>query len=258
MSKPKLILYSQALACCNCYEQIFNTEFDTLATDIEGEFIKKIHQEEADLAVVCFCSAKKKDAKALLRLEALSGPLPVLTCSKALNPEFISSAARQGIDCFLLCDMDKEKIRHLIYEALEGGGLREYLESCCPGNLTSSLYVRKMLDEIVHAFPHRLSAEELAKKLGITRRWLHDICKKAFGKTYRRVIRRIWIHQALRMMQNTALDNTEIALQLNYSEESSMARDFRKELGYDIKEARHRLANRTPEELLIPKTSSSQ
>ncbi len=57
------------------------------------------------------------------------------------------------------------------------------------------------------------------------------------------------------MMQHTNLDNTEIALQLNYSEESNLARDFRSELGYSPTEARRRLIQHTPEELLIPKNS---
>lgn len=52
------------------------------------------------------------------------------------------------------------------------------------------------------------------------------------------------------MMQYSSLDNQEIAMQLNYTEESSMARDFRKDLGYSPAEARLRLTHVTPEELL--------
>ena len=63
-------------------------------------------------------------------------------------------------------------------------------------------------------------------------------------------MRRIWVYQALNMMQNTNLDNTEISLQLNYSDETSLARIFRKELGYNPTEARKRLIRYSPEELL--------
>lgn len=52
-------------------------------------------------------------------------------------------------------------------------------------------------------------------------------------------------------MQKTTLDNVEIAQQLNYSEESSLARDFRKELGYSPTEARKRLTVQSPGALLL-------
>jgi AraC-like DNA-binding protein len=52
-------------------------------------------------------------------------------------------------------------------------------------------------------------------------------------------------------MKYTSLDNTEIALHLNYSEESSLARDFRKEFGFSPNEARQLLAKQTPRELLL-------
>ncbi len=53
------------------------------------------------------------------------------------------------------------------------------------------------------------------------------------------------------MMKHTNLDNTEIALQLNYSEETSMARDFRKEIGLSPTEARKRLTSQSPVELFL-------
>ncbi|MDZ7405359.1 MAG: BNR repeat-containing protein, partial [candidate division KSB1 bacterium] len=87
------------------------------------------------------------------------------------------------MDRFLLCDMPEEKIRDLIYEAIQGGGLKTFLETCCPGSL-STPYVRRMIDEIVHAFPHRMTEPEMAKRLGISQRWLQKTCRQAFGKTW--------------------------------------------------------------------------
>jgi len=63
-------------------------------------------------------------------------------------------------------------------------------------------------------------------------------------------MRRLRVYQALRMMDKTGLDNTEIAIQLIYSEESGMARDFRKVIGCSPDEARKRLEMETPEEVL--------
>ncbi len=62
---------------------------------------------------------------------------------------------------------------------------------------------------------------------------------------------RLRVYQALRMMQGTTFDNAEIAMHLNYSEASSLARDFRKELGYGLTIARRRLFENKPEDLLL-------
>lgn len=251
MPKPKLILYSKEIKTCSCYDRIFNSEFELIVTETEEEFLRTFAATNADVAVLCFCFAEEKDVEELLRLQALSGPLPALVCSQAYNPNFIRLAAQRGADHFLLCDMNVNKIQELIFVALRGSGLRHFLESCCPGSLNASPYVAKMINEITHAFPHRLTTSELAQRLGVSARRLQMICHEAFGKSLTHLIRRIVVYQALNMMKSTKLDNTEIALQLGYSEESSLARIFRKELGYNASEARKRLSQQSPEELLI-------
>jgi AraC-like DNA-binding protein len=96
-----------------------------------------------------------------------------------------------------------------------------------------------------------MQVREFAGRLEIDRGWLHKLCEQTFGKPLIALLRHVWVHQALRMMKHTNLDNTDIALQFCYSEESSMARDFHKELGYGLTEARQRLTRQTLEELLL-------
>ncbi|NIR69107.1 helix-turn-helix domain-containing protein [candidate division KSB1 bacterium] len=91
----------------------------------------------------------------------------------------------------------------------------------------------------------------MAQTLGISPRWLRTVCRRAFGKSFTQLMRQIRVYQALCFMKHTTLDNWDIAMQLNYSEESNMARDFRKELGYCPSEARIRLSEITPQELLL-------
>ena len=90
----------------------------------------------------------------------------------------------------------------------------------------------------------------MSRQLRVSPNWLYKLCRQAFGMSYTKLLRRIWIYQALQMMRDSKLDNTEIALYLNYSEESSMARDFRKELGCSTTEARLHLTRQSPEEIL--------
>ena len=131
-----------------------------------------------------------------------------------------------------------------------GSEIKQFLESRFSGRLFSSHHTGKMVDLIIHAFPRRLQENKMARRLGVSPNWLYKLCRQAFGMSYTKLLRRIWIYQALQMMRDSKLDNTEIALQLNYSEESSMARDFRKELGCSPTEARLHLTRKSPEEIL--------
>ncbi len=200
--------------------------------------------------MLCFCSASEKDGDELARLQSLAGPIPVIACSKSLMTDFVREAARKGVSHFISCGWDRASISGEISEAMRRGGITELLESCYPNALNDSPYAHKIVNAIVRGFPHRLNERELSRQLGMSERWVRTLCRDVFKNTFSQLVRRMWVHQALRMMEHTDLDNTEIALHLNYSEESSMARDFRKELGFGCAEARKRLLNSTPLELI--------
>ena len=197
-----------------------------------------------------FVSAFEKDAEYLLKLKTVSGSLPLLTCSKSLRSEFIYRAAQGGITRFIACNMEPKRIRKIMDNALRDNDLRQFMESQWPESLSCSHYIRELINEIIRVFPKRLRLQEFAKKLGINRGWMYKLCQQAFGMSLKVVLRQVWIYEALRIMQESNLDNIEIALLLNYSEESSLAREFRKQLGYNPNEARKRLNHKSPEELL--------
>jgi len=237
-------------AGCPLHKTIFDDRFTVLHTRTEEEFLRFAHTLPADAAVICLCAACEEDVDRLKLLNVSAGILPVLTCSKTLNPDFIRKAALRGVDRFLLCGMEPKKISELINAAIRDNGLREYLQSCREGVERSSPYTHKFIDDIVQVFPHRMSVSEFAHRLNIDRGWLYKICKQSFYRSPLSLLRRVWVHQALRLMVHTNLSNGEIAAQLDYCNENSLARDIRKELGYSPREARKRLETHTPEELL--------
>lgn len=249
--KPKIVIFSTEIYDCSCWGRLFNTEFEVEIIHSEPDFIRKARQASSDAAIICLCSSVESKIDNLVRSEALSGVKPLLTRSKHLNLDFVKTAAQRGVNHFLLCTMEKKAIQDIIFEAIEHGGLKEFLEIYYKQKLPLSHHVSKLVEELIQIFPHRPSAGQIANRLGISRSWLHEICHQAFGRSYSHLLRQIWVHQALRMMKRTLLDNTEIALHLNYSEESSMARDFRKELGFSPNEARQLLAKQAPGELLL-------
>lgn len=250
MHKRTIILKSVQSAGCPLHNTIFDDRFTVLHTRTEEEFLRFAHTMPADVAVICLCSACYVDIDQLERLNVIAGILPVLTCSNSLNPEFIRKAALRGVERFLLCDMEPKRITELIHEAIRDNGLREFLHSCRYGSENASPYIQKFIDDIIHVFPHRMSVAEFAQRLNIDRGWLYKICKQTFLLSPASLLRRARVHQALRLMLHTNLNNRDIAVQLDYCNESSMARDLRKELGCSPREARRRLETHTPEELL--------
>ena len=249
MAGPKVIVYSHELPDCPCYKEIF-ADYEIIITESEEEFSEKIRSLAADAAVVCFCSASEKDLADVLRLEAIAGVVPLIVCSKAAGADFKRQAAQQGFSRFFFCTQETTEIADQIYDLIRRGGLKEHIQKLWPGSFETSPRVGKLIDEIIRAFPRRLQVQELARRLEINRGWLLKLCKGAFNRPPSELVRHLWVYQALRLMQRTDLDNTDIAEQLNYSDESNMVRDFHKELEYCPNEARKRLLKSIPEELL--------
>lgn len=248
--KPKLILFADELPHCPCYPKILKKQFEVIATSTEAEFIQQLQDSHADVAIICFSSSKEAVTSQLLKMIHHTGPLPVVVCAPALEPDSIREAAYQGTDRFITHEMAEKKIVDVIVDAMRRGGLRKYLQSNIKSPYLYSPHIHKIIVEIVRSFPYRLKESEMAERLGVSRSWIQKLCRQAFGFPYTRLRRRIWVYQGLRLMQNTNLDNTEIALQLNYSEVSNLARDFRKELGLSPTAARKALIAQSPERLL--------
>ena len=250
MLKRKVIWYSTELANCPYYSSIRANEHEFITVNTEKDFLSGLQYKEVDAAIICFCSPCIKDVDKLLDLNAKAGPVPIIVCSKFLNCEFVRQAALFRIERFLECEKDIENFDEILIEVISRSRLKNYVKLHWPGCFDCSPHIDQLIDEIIRAFPKRNSVDGYARRIGINRCWLHKICKQAFNLPCTSLLRNIWVHQALCMMENTQLSNLDIAYHLNYCEESSMARDFRKELGFSPSEARKRLGEKNPEELL--------
>lgn len=181
---PKIAIFAPQIPDCHCWKRLFNTGFEAESFQSEAGFIQSVRQESTDAAIICLCSSPESETDNIIRLETLSGTKPLLTCSKSLDPDFVKEAAMKGVNRFLLCTMDKETIQDIILEAIKHGGLKEFLEIYYGEKLSSSPHISKLVDEIIHIFPHRPSANVIAKRLGISRSWLNELCHNAFGRSF--------------------------------------------------------------------------
>jgi len=250
MAGQKIILYSKTIQSCPCYKRIFSSKYETDVTEHKTELLEKLRSRRVDAAVLCFCSASKEEVESFLSRGDIAGPLPVLACTRELNPEFVNSAAGRGVNAFLECTMAPEKVHRLIDTVIQRDSIKEFFNKSMLTGITPHPELLKIIDGITHIFPHRITAEELAEKADMSRKWFSNEFFRTFGITYSAGMRRLRVYQALRMMDSTGLDNMEIAIQLIYSEESGLARDFRDVIGCSPDEARKRLEMETPEEIL--------
>jgi AraC-like DNA-binding protein len=255
----KKILLCQLHDNCKCSYSLLKKEFEiNLHTSTES-FFKALKESNSDAAVVCLNSEKslkgedhhfENQVRELTKFESFSGFMPLLSCTKGLNENFIHQAVDKGIRRFLSSDMEIEKITFLINDAIKQNELKKFIETKFPGCFERSSFAKKIIDEIVRKFPKRIYSDEMATKLKITERWLQHQSKKAFGISYKKLFKLIRVFHALRLMEKGDMDNNEISLQLNYTEESNMARDFRIVIGIPPNEARKKLSSNSSSQLI--------
>lgn len=248
MKKLKTLVYVHDLNSCRRLYQIFNHDFNLVAADTREEFLHIAENKHVDVGILCYCYANEKDLNSLLEVKENVNHLPLIICSKIPNPDFISRGAQKGLEHFILCGMPRKKIRSRIQEVIKNDGLRVFIKNHVNTGVYSP-YTTKIITEILHR-TGQLQVTDLAETLGISTRWTQSLFRDIFGMTYTELMRRINIYQALNLMRSTHLDNTEIALKLSYSDENSLYRIFHKELGYSPTEARKKLLNNKPEDLL--------
>jgi AraC-like DNA-binding protein len=250
MKKIKTLIYLHNNTSCRRFYQIFNHDFNLTVAATRDEFLHKALYDDIDVGILCYCYAHEQDLNSALDLKVNANHLPIIIFSKIPNPDFISRGAKKGLDHFMLCHMPSEKIKSRIQTVIENDDLRVFIKNHINSNLHSP-YTQKIITEILHQLPEQLKITDLAKTLGISSRWTQSLFKEIFGMTYTELMRRIHVYQALNLMKNTQLDNTEIALKLFYSDENSLYRIFQKELNYSPTTARKKLLENVPPQKML-------
>lgn len=224
--------------------------FDVAVVASESDVLYHVTADFPDAVVSCCCTACAADVDDLTRLGALAWPVPLFACVRRFTPEFIRCAAVHGLHHLLFCELETDVIGDIITDTLRHRFIDELLETCWPGSLDVSPHVRRLIGEVMRAAPHAPTVHELAARLGVSRGWLHKLCKRAFGLPLTTFLRSLRVVQALHLLQRTDWDNADVAYHMQYTEESHMARDFRRILGCRPKEARVRLVHCSAVELL--------
>jgi len=162
------------------------------------------------------------------KLNGLATRLPVIVLSDHWELDAVKHCGKLGVHSVLDCAEGYEKKLSAISSAARFGGFRHLLAEAEKPLATLSPRMRKAFDLILASFPNVQSICELSTSLRTHRRCLEREFRKTFGLSYVQFIRVLCMYESWRLMQYTGLDNSEIALSLQYREETHFARDCRK------------------------------
>ncbi len=124
--------------------------------------------------------------------------------------------------------------------------IKKFFEENFPCNSKNLPYIDNVKDIILKSFPHCCTEEEISEKIKRDKKTVQRLFINAFGIKYKQLIETLRIYCAIELLYNTSLDYTDIASLLNYSDLSSLDRDFNKVIGLPPGETRRELNNLSP------------
>ncbi len=128
---------------------------------------------------------------------------------------------------------------------------KELISKLYPEHFDQIPHAARIIDEVIKILPEIPDEKQVANRLNISQRALQKQLNKSLNTTFSKLARLFRVYYAMNLLYKTKYNNSEIAFKINYTEESSMARDFRVVLGLCPNETRIKLLVLTPKEILI-------
>jgi len=187
-----------------------------------------IAQKPATAALVHFPALTQQEIIWVEKLKKFSAWLPIIIFADRWDLDAVKQCGTLGIHAVLDCREEAEKKMTAIASALRLSGFRHLLAQTEKSMITWSLRMKRVYELILANFPNVPSVYELSASFHLHRRSFEKEFRKNFGVSYVCFVRLLSMYEAWRMMQCTELDNSEIALLMQYREETHFARDCRK------------------------------
>ena len=129
--------------------------------------------------------------------------------------------------------------------------LPEFIEELCPECYSTYELAKEIVNVVSDKYPANCSITEtkLAEKLNVTCRWIQKVCAASFHITFTRLKRVLRIYAALNMLLESEQDIFGIAIDLQYTDATNLARDFKIELHLSPTNAQPLLKKTKPNKL---------
>ena len=146
----------------------------------------------------------------------------------------LSSVALDGKQTGIMCAT-------ILNELIKGKTVNPYVDLAFPRVITrqstdslaiDDLVLAKALGEIRNNLQEALSIDELARRIGFSKRTLEIKALKILGRTLREEINRIRLNEAVRLLSNTNMPINEIAIACGFCCASHLGTRMKKAFGY--------------------------
>lgn len=206
-------------------------EFELMPATTPESLQELIIEVPIDAVLIHFQILSQRQIIWIEKLNGLASRLPTIIFSDEWEPDAVRHCGKLGIHTVLDCAEGYEKKLAAISSAARFGGFRQLLADAEKPLISLSPRMRRVFELILGSFPNVQSICELSASIRTHRRCLEREFRKTFGLSYVQFIRVLCMYESWRLMQYTDLDNSEIALSLQYREETHFARDCRKVFG---------------------------
>jgi AraC-like DNA-binding protein len=164
----------------------------------------------------------------LEKLNGFAARLPTIILADHWDLDAVKHCGKLGIHTVLDCSEKFRKKSAAISSAACRSGFRHLLAEAGKPTMAWSPRMKRAYELIGESFPNAQSVCELSAALHIHRRSFEKEFRETFGLTYVQFVRVMCMYESWHLMQYTDLDNSDIALSLQYREETHFARDCRK------------------------------
>lgn len=213
-------------------------EFELIPAASQGSLQEFASTNPFDVVLIHLPIFSQRQNKEIAKLNGLAIRLPVIVFSDHWELEAVKHCGKLGVHSVLDCAEGYEKKLSVISSAARFGGFRHLLAEADKPLTALSPRMRKVFESILASFPNVQSVCELSTSLRTHRRCLEREFRKTFGLSYVQFIRVLCMYEGWRLMEYSDLDNSEIALSLQYREETHFARDCRKVFDLNPKQLR--------------------
>ncbi len=110
MPEKNIIVYKKAKNRTDCIGDL-NHDFFIDLTFSKDEFVKEVKAENYNAGIICLSLSDQKRIEQLFVPDEFLAPINILSCTETLDPEFINTASKYGINRFLDITPLRERIK---------------------------------------------------------------------------------------------------------------------------------------------------
>lgn len=166
--------------------------------------------------------------------------IKVICISGYDNYTYLRGAFKAGAEDYILKPINKENLFDVVKSVLAGSKRelsKEYQNSISPKEV-GNYQINKVIDVIKKNYMNPITLESVAKKVDLNPTYLSFLFKKIMGRNFSDYLDEYRIHVAMKLLEDSSLNISEIAYTSGYKEQRYFSEKFKKRVGVTPSEYR--------------------